>query len=167
MTSHPDPFGEPTVGVPAQPHPEAPTAAYDAHHTPYPQHSPYPQHTPGNDVPYGSPAPGYGTPAAPPRAKGDRGALVAACLAFLVVVLGAPALVLAWRSAVGPSIVPSGLVGGLLAVTGLSVLAVGLFPLVTSRGDAQPDAGPAALLRAPVLLSLIGAILLVGAAIAV
>jgi hypothetical protein len=122
-------------------------------------------------MPYGSQydaPPGYPAQQPAPRApRGDRGTLVAACLAFLVVVLGAPALVVAWRSAVGPSVVTSGLVAGVLVVTGLAVLAIGVFPLVTSRGDARPDAGPANLFRPPVVLALIGAILLVGAAIAV
>jgi hypothetical protein len=197
MPTHSDPLAEPTVAVPAPPHaepaaggaapyPEAPSP-YAAPHTEAPSQyaaphaeaspqyaasyeqpqQPYPPQAPGSGVPYGAPPAGYGEAPQPRPAKGDRGALVAACLAFLVVVLGAPALVLAWRSAVGPHLAPAGLVGGLLAVTGLSVLAVGLFPLLTARGDTQPEAGPAALLRAPVLLALIGAVLLVGAAIAV
>jgi hypothetical protein len=188
MPSHPDPLAEQTVGVPTQPPADGPAepaqqyaappqdetgAQYGAQYAAPPQYAaqettqhPYPP----SGLPFASQydaPPGYPTQPTAPRVRGDRGALVAACLAFLVVALGAPAVVLAWRSAVGPGIVPSGLVGGVLAVTGLSVLAVGLFPLVTSRGDAPPETGPAALFRAPVLLALIGAILLVGAAIAV
>jgi hypothetical protein len=191
MPSQPDPLADQTVGVPTQPPAEAApqqagSAPQDAtlqdaapqeaaqHHAGAAQHYAAPQYDPAPQ--YGAPpqyAPSYdhhpypqqgGTPYDAPR---DRGALVGACLAFLVVVLGAPALVVAWRSAVGPVIVPSGLVGGLLAVAGLAVLAVGLYPLVTSRGEAQPETGPASLLRTPVVLALIGAILLVGAAVAV
>jgi hypothetical protein len=107
-----------------------------------------------------------------PGAGNDRaprgGALIAACLAFLVVVLGAPALVLAWRSGVGPNPSPSGLVGGLLAMTGLAVLAAGLFPALTAREDAQPGKGIVwTVFRPPVVLILVGTALLIGAAIAV
>jgi hypothetical protein len=132
-----------------------------------------------------APAESAGAAAEPP-ARG--GAVVAACLAFLVVALGAPALILVWRSAVGPSTSPSGVVGGLLAVIGLSVLAAGVFPLLTNRpapagdppagdlpaGDlpaGDPAEGPAgfrsAVLRPPFVLTAVGALILVGAAIAV
>jgi hypothetical protein len=107
---------------------------------------------------------------------GPGKALVAAGLAFLVVVLGAPALVLAWRNAVSVDPYPPGVVGGLLAMTGLAVLAVGLFPLLT-RGSAAPEAQEAvtaregrsagsALLEPPVILVLVGAVILLGAALA-
>jgi hypothetical protein len=167
---HDAPQQDPRYDAPRydSPHQDAP--GYDAP----PQYAGAPQYAPSYGqqpgTPYGSPydaPPGYPVQQGAPRRPRDRGALVAACLAFLVVVLGAPALVLAWRSAVGPEIVPSGLVGGLLAVAGLSVLAAGVFPLVTSRGESAADAGPSSLLRPPVVLALVGAILLVGAAIAV
>jgi hypothetical protein len=195
MPSQSDPLAEPTVGVPAQSPAEAApqneaapqyetAPEYEAapqyegapqeqsqYATPqYAQsyeHNPYGQQ-PG--PPYGSQydaPPGYPTqPAGPRRPRPDRRTLVAACLAFLVVVLGAPALVVAWRSAVDTVMIPSGLVTGVLVVTGLAVLAAGVFPLVTAR-EPQSDAGPASLFRAPVVLALVGAILLLGAAITV
>jgi hypothetical protein len=166
-----------TAGQPAYasaPYAEQPATPYEQPGTPYAAQQSGP--------PYGAPfdpagAPyGYEAPTAPHErpafgaaatGNGPRGgAAVAAFLAFLVVALGAPALVLTWRSAVGDHLVPSGLVGGLLAVTGLSVLAAGLFRLATKGDDGS---GPLSerLLRAPALLVLVGTVLLVGAAIAV
>jgi hypothetical protein len=175
---------------PATPYAEQPGTPYEQPGTPYAEQPATPYEQPGTPYtaqqsgpPYGRPpfdpagAPyGYEAPTAPHErpafgaaatGNGPRGgAAVAAFLAFLVVALGAPALVLAWRSAVGDHLVPSGLVGGLLAVTGLSVLAAGLFRLATKGDDGS---GPLSerLLRAPALLVLVGTVLLVGAAIAV
>jgi hypothetical protein len=120
----------------------------------------------GTSYGHDHPTEAHQRPALAPSGTAQRGgAATAALLAFLVVVLGLPALVLTWRSAVGHDLAPSGLVGGLLAVTGLSVLAAGLFRLV-----ARPDQGGGAaerLLRAPALLVIVGTVLLVGAAFAV
>jgi hypothetical protein len=96
--------------------------------------------------------------------------VVAAGLAFLVVALSAPALIMAWRTAVGAGVHPAGVIGGLLAVTGLAVLATGLFSLLTgglatAEGDAARG-GAAELTRPPGLLVVVGAVLLVTAGIA-
>jgi hypothetical protein len=106
-------------------------------------------------------------PEAGGRAPGG-GYLVAACLAFLVVILGAPALVLAWRSGLGPNPSPAGLVGGVLAVAGLAVLGAGVFSLVTSREEVEPRKGTIwTLLHPPFVLVIAGTVLLLGAATAV
>jgi hypothetical protein len=182
----------PYAATPGAPYtPEAGTPYTQEHGAPYSaeQSTPY---TPEQGSPYASEqggpygripfdpagaAYGYDTPTEPHQRpsfgngpstrSGPRGGAVAAAfLAFLVVALGTPALVLSWRSAVGDHLVPSGLVGGLLAVTGLSVLAAGLFRLLTKPED---GVGPLAdrMLRPPVLLVLLGTVLLLAAAIAV
>jgi hypothetical protein len=161
----------------------------------YPQQQPQYGAGPFGGMPYGYDSPteshhrpvfGRGGGRTGGLGRGRTGAGVAAGLAFLVVVLGVPALVLTWRSAVGPHVSAPGLVASLLAVVGLVVLAAGLFPLITGKtigkaagkaagettgettgeGDAEVS-GFAALTRPPALLAILGTVLLLGAAIAV
>jgi len=97
--------------------------------------------------------------------------LFGAGLGVLLVVLGLPTLVLVWRSALSSTVSPSGLVGGLLVLIGLTLLSVGGFSLVGRASRVEEDAAAgrwtAVLLRPCVLVLGLGIILLVCAAIAV
>jgi hypothetical protein len=159
--------------APQQPYGEAPQRPYgEAPQHPYGGGAPqYDFPTGQGGVPYPTEMPAEARPRTPGRGRPSPRVVAAAGLAFLAVLLSAPALILAWRAAMGDNVATAGVVGGLLAVVGVLLLAVGLFPILlagpaSDAGAGQARGGAAELARPPALLVVVGAVLLVAAAVA-
>lgn len=87
-------------------------------------------------------------------------------LAVVTVLFEIPVAVLLVRSLIGPAILVPGLVSGLFLLPGLPLFSAGLYGLFAGRIMARPGEGLAAVVRRPFALLLVGALLLLCAALA-